>query len=93
MKLGPMMKIGFSQLGGESLVKARDKGKVEKQGQMRKLGQGRKQLKIPSAMTLKTIVGTQIIGQSKKDPDSSSMTGLVRIASMMDLFQVWMKLS
>ena len=38
----------------------------------------------------KMIVGTQIIGRSKKDPDSSSMTGLVRIASM---FQVRMKLS
>ena len=59
------------------MVKARDKGKVEKQslGQIRKLGQGRKESKIPSAMTLKMIVGTWIIGRSKKDPDSSSMTG------------------
>ena len=62
-------------------------------GSDEKLGQGRKQSKILSAMTPKMIVGTRIIGQSKKDPDSSSMTRLVRIASMMDLFQVWMKLS
>jgi len=49
IKFGLMMKIGFTQLGGESLVEARDKGKVEKQSlrQMRKLSQGRKQLKIP----------------------------------------------
>jgi len=82
-------------VGRESLVEARDKGKVEKRslGQMRKLGQGRKQSKIPSAMMLKMIVGIWIIGRLKKDPNSSSMTRLMRIASMMDLFQVWMKLS